>query len=137
MIFIPHNVPSLKNSKPNGKFHSKTVTSYLRAYGIQRFSSSRKEVVGYKTRPMTFPEQELKQMFQGYACPITVGIHFVRNSKHKFDFINACQIIFDLFTAFDIIPDDNIDVVIPQVLWIDGKHYSYDKLNPGVYISIL
>ena len=48
-IFIPGNVPSLKNSKVKtgrGIFASPTVTKYLKSLGIQRFSSRKKEVVG-------------------------------------------------------------------------------------------
>ena len=50
LIFIPNNVPSLKNSKVKtgrGIFSSPTVNKYLRALGIQSFSSSKKFVKGY------------------------------------------------------------------------------------------
>ena len=42
-IFIPGNVPSLKNSKiktERGVFASKTVTTYLKLFGIKSFKSS-------------------------------------------------------------------------------------------------
>lgn len=137
MIFIPYNVPSSKNSKVNGKFFSKTVQKFLRAHGIQTFSSRKKTVAGYKTIPMTFPVEELKWMLKGQEYPIILGFHFVRNSKHKFDFGNVCQIILDLMTAFDIIKDDNMDCIIPQCFWIEDKAYSYDPENPGVYLKVL
>ena len=140
MVFIKHSVPSLKNSKiatSRGIFASKTVGKYLRKHGIQHYSASRKTVDFYKTIPMTFPVDELKRLFDGHEYPIIVGMHFVRDSKRSFDINNANQIIFDLLTAFDVILDDNADCVIPQVLWIDGKHYSIDKENAGVFISIL
>lgn len=140
MVFIKHSVPSLKNSKvatSRGVFASKTVGKYLRKHGIQHYSASRKTVDCYKTIPMTFPVAELRELFDGHEYPIIVGIHFVRDSKRSFDINNANQIIFDLLTAFDVIADDNADCVIPQVLWIDGKHYSVDKENPGCYIKIL
>jgi len=86
---------------------------------------------------MTFPVDELKELFAGHEYPIIVGMHFVRDSKRSFDINNANQIIFDLLTAFDVIEDDNADCVIPQVLWINGKHYSIDKINPGCYVSII
>ena len=47
-IFIPFNVPSLKNSKiktTRGIFPSKTFKKYLQAIGIQHFSSSKKIIV--------------------------------------------------------------------------------------------
>lgn len=137
IIFVKHNVPSSKNSKVNGKFFSPTVMRYLRAHGIQGFSSSKKTVKTYKTKPLLFPVENLKEMFLGVDYPVKVMFHFVRGSRHKWDFHNACQILLDLFTAFDIIPDDNMDFVIPECLFINGKHFSYDKENPGVWIEIV
>lgn len=140
MVFISKNVPSLKNSKvatSRGVFASKTVGKYLRAHGIQHYSASKKTVTRYKTIPMTFPVEELKKLFEGAEYPIIIGMHFVRDSNRAFDFNNANSIIMDLFTAFDIIEDDNMSICYPQVLLIDGKHYSVDKNNPGVYIKIL
>jgi len=135
MVFIEGNVPSSKNSKIKGKFFSKTVQKYLRSFGIQSFSSRRKEVKGYKTIEMTFPIEELKEELKSDIYPIKIGFHFVRGSKHKFDFGNVTQILLDLFTSFDIIPDDNMDYIIPECLTIDDKYYSYNKDNPGVYIK--
>jgi len=140
MIFIPHNVPSLKNSKvatSRGVFPSKTVTNYLRKHGIKSFSSSKKNIEKYKTKPFTFPINELKNLFKERKYPIVVGLHFIRDSRRSFDFNNASQIIFDLLTAFDFIPDDSMEYVIPYVMEIDGEYYSYDKDNPGVFIDIL
>lgn len=140
MVYIKHNVPSLKNgriSTDRGSFHSKTVQKYLRLHGIKYYSSGRKVVETYKTVPMTFPVEELKELFKDVQWPVIVGFHIVRDSKRRFDFINSLQVILDMMTAFDIIPDDNMDYVIPQCLWLDGKHYSIDKENAGVYIEII
>jgi len=140
MVFISHNTPSLKNSKvatSKGVFSSKTVGKYLRKHGIQHYSTSKREVTRYKTIPMTFPVNELKELFNGHEYPVIIGFHFVRDSKREFDFNNANSIITDLFTAFEIIPDDSMTYLIPQVLWIDDKHYSIDKNDPGCYIKIL
>ena len=59
MIFIPGNIPSLKNSKvktARGIFSSPTVNKFLRSIGIQKFNSRKKEVKGYVdlTRPNQF-----------------------------------------------------------------------------------
>lgn len=133
-FFISGNVPSSKNSKVMGRFHSKTVKKYLRSYGIQHYSPSRQEVKPYVTIPMTFPVKELTELFKGQEYPFEIGFHFVRGSKHKFDFHNAVQILFDLFTAFKIIEDDNSDCVVPRCIWNGNTTYTYDKENPGVYI---
>ena len=143
MIFIKGNVPSLKNSKvktSRGIFSSKTVKKYLANLGIQRYSSSRKEVLGYKTRPNIFQEQivpQIIELLENKEPPFEIGFHFVRGTKHKFDFNNANQLIADLLVAHDVLEDDNMDYFIPFALKIDNKFYSVDKTNPGVWIKII
>lgn len=141
MVFIEHNTPSSKNSKQRTAkgfmVMSKTVTKFLRAHGIQSFSSSKKYVKGYKTVPMTFPVEELKWMLRGHEYPIVLGFHFVRGTRHRFDFNNVNQLLLDLLTAFDIIEDDDMNCIIPQCMKIEDKYYSYDKENPGCFISVI
>lgn len=122
-----------------GKFPSNTVRNWLRLYGIQSFSSSKKEVKFFKkiTRQHNF-EQLCLPIKNIETYPILLGLHFVRKTKHKWDFHNACQIIFDLMTAFEIIPDDNVDYILPFPLYVQGMGYwSHDKDNPGVFITII
>lgn len=140
-IWLPLNVPSLKNSKiktSRGIFPSKTVKKYLTELGIQKYSSSKKEVVEYKTKPNKF--KEIKDKFnlaiEGKTPPIEIGFHFVRDSKRKFDFNNATQILADLLVAHSFIEDDNMDYFIPYAFKINNQFYSIDKENPGVYIEI-
>jgi hypothetical protein len=140
-IFIPFNTPSLKNSKVKtrrGIFASPTVTKYLRSLGIQSFSSREKEIKGYVSadRPNVF-----KKLFEeaGWVKPegqVVIGFHFVRKSKHKFDFGNACQIVQDLMVAHDFIEDDNMNYLVPIPFQINDEWFSYDKENPGVYIRL-
>jgi len=86
-------------------------------------------------------------MSENKDFPVLIGFHFVRNTKHSFDFGNATEILFDLLTAHDIIPDDNVKYIFPSVMTIDGilpdkdnfrkhKWYNIDKENPGVYVKI-
>lgn len=137
IVFIPGNIPSLKNSKiksSKGIFHSKTVRKYLQEIGIQKFSSSRKEVVEYKTKPNLF-----REAFKDFEKPdkiVRVGFHFVRKDKRKFDYINAMQLPFDLMVAHDLIEDDDCDHVLPYVMELGGLPYSISKENPGVWIKI-
>lgn len=141
LIFIPHNTPSLKNSKiktSRGIFASKTVKKYLGLLGIQSYSSSRKIVVGYKLRPNII--EELRHLFEEQLKdkepPYHVGFHFIRNSRRSCDFNNVNQIIADLLVAHDIIKDDDMDNFLPYPLMIENKAYSIDKVNPGVLIKI-
>lgn len=141
MIWIEGNVPSLKNSKvktSRGVFASKTVKKYLQEKGIQKYSLRDKLVIGYKTRENKF--ESLRADFlkcrHKKPYPLRIGFHFVRNSKRQFDFHNAVQIIADLLVAHDFIEDDNMDCFIPIPMKIEGRYYSYDKDNPGVYLKI-
>lgn len=142
LIFIPNNVPSLKNSKvktSRGIFASKTVKKYLTLLGIQGYSSSRKEVKEFKRRENEFRKiiPQIEEQLIGNTGPVKMGFHFVRNSKRDFDFNNATQILADLLVAHDVIEDDCMRVFLPFPLEIDGNYYSVDKENPGVYIKIL
>ena len=61
-----------------------------------------------------------------------IGFYFIRDSKRKFDYINAAQLPLDLMQDYDWIDDDDANNVIPVFLG-----YEVDKKNPGVRIKIL
>lgn len=134
MIFLPGNVPSLKNGKPNGKYHSNSVRKYLQFIGVRSFSA-RNGVVNYKRRrnlfSITFDGQ-----FKDVTYPVIIGFHFVRSSKRRFDFHNAVQIIADLLVAHRFIEDDNMDCMIPIPIKINDRWYSIDEQRPGVKIKV-
>jgi hypothetical protein len=65
-----------------------------------------------------------------------ISFHFVRATKHKFDFHNMVQIIADLLVAHDFIKDDDMDHFIPMPFKVKGEWYTYDKENPGVWIKV-
>lgn len=139
-VYIPHNVPSLKNSKSIGKngglFKSKTVSHYLQKIGVADYSPSKKTYRNYKdpNRPNLIDQikPELEQAIKGKEFPIKLGMYFVRDSKRSFDYINAAQIILDLMTAHGIIPDDSADYVMPIF-----EGYSVEPSTAGVYLSII
>lgn len=153
LIWIPYNTPALKNSKVKtgrGIFSSPTVKKYLRKLGIQSYSSSKKIVKGYVTRPNEF--EKLREQFEksllNKGFPVLICFHFVRDSKRLFDFGNATEIVFDLLTAHDIIPDDNVSFIFPSIMTVDGilpneenirklEWYSINKEQSGVWIKII
>ena len=140
-IFIPGNVPSSKNSKvatSKGIFNSKTVTKYLRSLGIQSYSTSKKTVKGYVKRLNSFEilVSPLKEYIYPQSYPIFMSLHFIRNSRRRFDFVNVAQIILDLLVAHEVIQDDDMDHVIPSAYQINGEFYSYNKEHPGVWIYV-
>jgi len=134
MIFIPFNTPSLKNSKvatKHGVFHSASVRKYLQKIGVRKYGS--KGVEDYKTRPNLFREA-VGDYFKGVEYPATVRFHFVRDSRRKFDFINAVQILADLFVAHGFLVDDDMDHFLPEPLFLYSEAYSIDKQKPGVWV---
>jgi len=144
MIFIPFNCPSLKNSKiatTIGKgankriilLPSKTVKNYLQKLGIKSYHKD--WVEEFVIRENIF-RQSVGDYFKDRPKPVIVKFHFVRDSKRKFDIINAMQIICDLLVAHGYIEDDNADYLIPVPMRINGKWYSVDKLNPGCWLKI-
>ena len=131
LIWIPGNVPSSKNGKVwTGKFFvvNKTVASYYR--------DSRKYYALHQVR--------FKKLLEGRVKPIVLMLHFIRGSKHKWDFDNACNTILDGIKQdknktrdYAWIDDDSTDYLIPTPLAINGQLWSYDKENPGVWIGVL
>ena len=152
MIWIPYNVPSLKNGKvktKRGVFSSPTVSKWLRKLGIQSFSSSKKIVKGYvdKSRPNYIESlrKDFAKMKKNVEDPILIGYHQVRDSKRLFDFSNSVEVLQDLFTAHDFIEDDNVKFVFPVPMTKEGEIaspqnrnelYSVDKENAGVWVKI-
>ena len=156
MIFIPYNVPSSKNSKNpflmgKGKNQrivltpSKTVKKYLQLIGVKKYRSSlsKKQVENgvqkveeYATRPNLFRES-VGNYFKDIKYPAEIGFHFVRDTKRKFDFHNAVQIIADLLVAHECIEDDDMTHFIPVAFSMSGCWFSLDKEDPGVFIKIL
>lgn len=121
MIFISGNVPSSKNSKQwTGRclINSKTVQKYLKLYAYQ----------------FQLPKNRntFKKMLKGKEKPYRIGFYFVRDSKRRFDYINAAQLPCDLMTQHNWIDDDNANEIIPVFLG-----HEVDKNNPGVRIEVL
>ena len=138
-IFIPGNVPSSKNSKvktARGVFNSKTVTKYLRGLGVKSYSMRFKSWDGYKIRPNVFEAivAPLREYLKTQTPPHPIGFHFVRDSRRRFDFTNAVQILADLMVCHQVIQDDDMDNFLPYYRVINGQAYSIDKHKPGVWI---
>lgn len=156
MIWIPGNVPSSKNSKVatskldestgkirKGIFNSKQVSKYLQGLGVKSYSEKR-GVEDYKTRPNLF-----RQAVEKYPIktdyPIILGMHFVRDSKRRFDFNNASQIICDLLVAHRFIDDDDCQHLYPVPMYFtsgglhfeSGGFYSVDKHAAGVFLDVI
>lgn len=113
-FYIKGNVPSSKNSKVfTGKFlvNSKTVQKYLKIYGEQ------------------WKDEEMIKKFKLdiKEFPIKLHMFFIRDSKRKFDYINAAQLPCDLMVKYGWIPDDSMEYIIPI---FDG--YEINKDDSGL-----
>jgi len=125
-IKINGNVPSSKNSrifnyKLKKSFHSKTTQKFVK--------SSESEFIEQKEKFLSLIKNKSK--------PFKIGLHFIRDSKRKWDFINMCQIIFDLMVKNNWIDDDNTNEIVPFPVEIDNEYYTVDKNLAGVLITIL
>jgi hypothetical protein len=125
LFFIPGAVPSSKNSRMmtrSGFFiASKATQKYM------------KTTAGY----WAMYKARFKKVAAQHEKPLILGFHFVRGSKHKWDFINPAQTIQDEMTKAGWIDDDNVTEILPVPLMIDHEYWSYDKNKPGVYIAVL
>lgn len=124
MIFLDSNVSSSKNNKVwTGRFlvWSKRALAY------------RKD-----TKDQFLANKDIfLAMLKDHREPYLIGFHFVRNNKHKFDFVNMVQTIQDLMVEYGYLEDDNCDIMLPFPFKIDDQYYSINKEKPGVYITVL
>lgn len=147
-IFIPKNVPSLKNSKQLRK-NSKTGKNFITS------SDLCKEYVKQAEFHFTAFRSQFLEMVKGKELPYRIQFFFIRDKHKSFDYGNITQIILDCMTANAFYPrtkdkitneerklqrkkyawieDDDADHVIPNY----DKGYAYDPIMPGVIIKIL
>ena len=119
-FFIPGNVPSSKNmfkfTRQGRKYPHPRVTQYKELV--------KPDMIHYQKHFRNVIEQlEL-------TTPYFIAFQFVRESKHKFDYINPAQMIQDLMGEYEWISDDNADILNPIFI-----PYLYDKEHPGVFIT--
>ena len=130
-FFIPGNVPSSKNGK------QWTGRCLITSKNTQRWVKA--------VRPLfvAYRASFLKEL-EGKSMPYRISFKFVRDSRHKFDYVNPLQTVQDMMTGGfktsklenveprQWLPDDNADVILPVF-----EPYEYDKGSPGVYITVL
>ena len=121
-----YNVPSKKNSRQN--FVSKTTHKMISLPSKKHAEYVKATAMQYKTFGREF-KAAVKALALEY--PLSIEFTFIRGSKHKFDYCNACQTCEDIMKG-DWIPDDDADYIIPVF-----TPYKYDKQNPGVIIKLL
>lgn len=92
------------------------------------------------TRPQWDHNREkFLKLIEGQKKPIYLGVYAIRESAHRFDFINMCQIFLDIMAYHKEgeqdnrwIADDNTNEIIPVFL---GTHK--DPSKAGLILTIL
>jgi hypothetical protein len=131
MIFIPGNVPSSKNSKQIVR--SKTGIPFLTNSKLSyNYKKDKKSVFAWFR--IRFEKMKLggPNAFSSATPMIYLGFYFVRDSRRKFDFNNASQILCDLMVEHKWIEDDNASFLTPVFLG-----YEVDTEDPGVYLTVM
>lgn len=123
-IFIPGNVPSSKNSRMMTK--SGLLIKSLLCF---KYEKATKDIFVEKSK-------EFKEYVGEIDKPLFIRLHFVRDSKRRCDFHNLTQFIADLLVKNGWIEDDNMNQVFFVPYKIEGKWYSVDKENCGVWIKV-
>ena len=147
-IYIPGNVPSLKNSKQIFT-NKKTGKSFITSSDL-----CKKYIEDKKMHLMTFKPRFLK-LIEGKSYPLTIQFFFIRDKHKSFDYGNITQIVLDCMTgnayypptrdklvnaerkakreSFRWIEDDDADHLVPDY----SAGYGYDPKLAGVIIRVL
>lgn len=129
MIFISGNTPSSKNSKRiitiTNKKTGKKTTRLINSEVTEKYiKNSKADWMINKNKFLSTVKNKSK--------PYKIKLFFIRDSRRKFDYINAAQIIFDLMQHYGYIEDDDSTNVIPVF-----KGFKVDKTRAGVEIEVL
>ena len=129
MIFIAGNTPSSKNSKRiitiTNKKTGKKTTRLINSEVTEKYIKNSKA-------DWLVNKNEFLKMLKGKEKPYKIELYFIRDSKRRFDYINAAQIIFDLMQEYGYIEDDDSQNIIPVF-----KGFEVDKTKAGVEIRVL
>ena len=129
MIFIKGNTPSSKNSKRiigiTNKKTGKKTTRLINSEVTEKYiKNSKADWISNK--------KNFLKMLENKEKPYKIELYFIRDSKRRFDYINAAQIIFDLMQEYGYIEDDDSTNIIPVF-----KGFEIDKARAGVEIRVL
>lgn len=128
-IFISGNVPSSKNSKQIARTKTKTGTRVF----IRSSNTVKNYIDCHMYEWQSFSnKKKFKKMIEGKKKPYKIAFYFIRDTKRKFDLINAAQLPLDLMQKAGWIEDDDASTVLPVFLG-----YKVDKENAGLIIKVL
>ena len=110
MIFIAGNTPSSKNSKRiitiTNKKTGKKTTRLINSEVTEKYIKTSKT-------DWILNKRNFLKMLENKEKPYKIELFFIRDSRRRFDYINAAQIIFDLMQEYGYIEDDDSTNIIP------------------------
>ena len=121
-IFIPGNVPSLKNSKQIMVFGGKKALVPSKTHR--------------KYHKATLPIwKELGSVFRARTesdvPPFEVKFYFVRDSRRRFDYTSAIDTCQDIMSEAGWWEDDNADICKPRAI---GYHVQKEKAGVWIWV---
>lgn len=129
MIFIKGNTPSSKNSKRiitiTNKKTGKKTTRLINSEVTEKYIKNSKA-------DWILNKNNFKKMIKDKEKPYKIELYFIRDSKRRFDYINAAQIVFDLMQEYGYIDDDDSTNIIPVF-----SGFEVNKARSGVEIRVL
>lgn len=122
-LFCLGNVPSSKNGRRwTGKYFIPSKATIKWRKDTKWWWEKNKDI--------------FKKAINNKEKPLKIGFHFVRGTRHKYDWVNPLQTIQDEMVEMGWIDDDNVDEIIPFPFKHNKKYTSYNKEKPGFYIKI-
>jgi len=122
-LFCEGNVPSSKNG---------------RRWTGKHFIPSKATVKWRKNTKWWWEKNKdlFKELINNKEKPLKIGFHFVRGTRHKYDWVNPLQTIQDEMTEMGWIDDDNVEEIVPFPFKVKKSYTSYNKEKPGFYIKV-
>ena len=123
ILFCKENVPSSKNGRrwTGRHFVPSTATLKWRRQTSDWWDENRDRFLDH---------------VKDKNLPLRIGFHFVRGSRHRYDWVNPVQTIQDEMVKKGWIEDDNVEFLVPVPFKMNKQYSTYNKEKPGVYIKI-
>lgn len=124
MLFCPTSVPSSKNG---------------RRWTGRRFLPSKATVKWREETEWWWIENKDKflELIKNKEKPYKIGLHFVRGTRHKYDWVNPVQTVQDEMAKHGWIDDDNVLEMLPFPLKLEDEYSTYNKEEPGFFLKII
>ena len=123
ILFCRENVPSSKNGRRwTGKYFIPSKATVKWRKSTEWWWKENKELFIEKVKNKT--------------KPLKIGLHFVRGSRHKYDWVNPVQTIQDEMVSHGWIEDDDLTNMIPVPFKMEKQYTTYNKEKPGFYMKL-